>query len=352
MISIKKHLISTGKMVDDLLKEKSESLWVYLSDSAKRTSIIKDAEKLLKKVNTKKHSKIYTLAASKRHVSLMEHITKQDKLKEIITAQPADFENLKLELRSFLACDDYQSPNKKKKIKPFSDILLSDVFKYKQYRDSVFCSKLYIDLNFLQVTCPYCNEYPVKILQRLDKTSKKPLLHFDLDHFYPKNLHPYFALSFYNHIPSCKYCNSLHKGVKDFSTNTHIHPFSHNFDEHYTFKFSHGIILDNPIRDVVLDKTSNFGDQLCTDLDLEERYKSNIGYANLNRLVELLTDNSHILGEKSYEKNKKDIDLLKERLTDFGLKFDGNKILERPWSKMQRDLVKFIDVHNHLSMEN
>lgn len=351
MINIKQHLLSTGKIVDDFLKEKAELLWDHLNSSTKNSTITEDAKNFLSQTGSSDHQKKYTKAAAARHNSFMNHLTQPGKLKEIIIAEPKDFERLHNQLSAILTSADYNPPLNKKVIVPFSELLLSKVFRYKKYRNSVFCSELYVDLNFLQATCSYCNEYPVKIVQNLRKGSKKPLLHFDLDHFYAKSSHPYFALSFYNHIPSCKYCNSLHKGTTPFSTNTHIHPYSQSFDHHYMFKYSHRTLIGDPINDVSINSISKFNDKLCIDLDIENRYKSNLSYANINRLIEMLTDYSHILGEKSVT-DEKGLAFLKERLIDFGLQLDGNKILEKPWSKMQRDLVKFIDIYNHLKLEN
>lgn len=81
-----------------------------------------------------------------------------------------------------------------------------------------------------------------------------------------------------------------------------------------------------------------------------ERYKSNLGYANINRLITILADYGYFL-EDDDALLTDDLARLKMRIADFGLIADGNKILERPWSKMQRDLVKFFDVNNKLSLK-
>lgn len=354
MINIKDHLRSTGEIVEDLLDKKAELLWVHLNDrkDKRQESITCNAQKFAAEVNSDGYVEKYKQPAATRHGQFMDHILKSGTLKKIITAKPADFESLKNELRSFLDDADFKSPDKEKTHRPFANLLLDKVFKYKNYRNSSFCTDLYLELNFLQATCPYCNEYPVKIVQRVGQKAKKSMLHFDLDHFYPQDLHPYFALSFYNHIPSCKYCNSLHKLDKSFSIDTHIHPFARSFDETYAFQFSHKAIIGKPVDDVsIAKKPQAQDDKLCEDLELEERYKNNLGYANINRLIEILSDYAHLLGEETGG-NEREFLLLKQRLTDFGLQLDGHKILERPWSKMQRDLVKFIDVHNLLSMRN
>lgn len=74
------------------------------------------------------------------------------------------------------------------------------------------------DLNIS--TCPYCN---AQFTFTFDVNEGKSRPQFD--HFLYKGRYPYFAISFYNLIPSCSVCNSSIKGTKLFSVNTHLHPF-------------------------------------------------------------------------------------------------------------------------------
>lgn len=56
-------------------------------------------------------------------------------------------------------------------------------------------------LDQLQVrTCPYCNRV---YTTHARSSGIRP----SLDHFFPKSKHPYFALSLFNLVPSCDYCN-------------------------------------------------------------------------------------------------------------------------------------------------
>lgn len=50
--------------------------------------------------------------------------------------------------------------------------------------------------------CPYCNRVFVEAVDGTTKTVKG-----QLDHFYPKEKYPFLALSKYNLVPSCTYCN-------------------------------------------------------------------------------------------------------------------------------------------------
>ena len=73
--------------------------------------------------------------------------------------------------------------------------------------------------------CPYCQRNYISSYE--ENNSKKTTA--DLDHFYPKSLYPFLALSLYNFIPSCQICNSRFKGNKD--TRDSIYPYEEGFDE-------------------------------------------------------------------------------------------------------------------------
>lgn len=82
--------------------------------------------------------------------------------------------------------------------------------------------------------CPYCNrQYTFTLITSSGRT--RP----EFDHFYSKGEHPYFALSFYNLVPSCHICNSSLKGSDKFTTKTHSNPFSTCFND--ILKFEIGI---------------------------------------------------------------------------------------------------------------
>ncbi len=78
--------------------------------------------------------------------------------------------------------------------------------------------KLVKDLNIS--TCPYCNRNTVYNLNKSDGRTS------EIDHFYPKENYPYFAISFYNLIPSCKVCNKI-KLEEEVS----INPYEEDFKE-------------------------------------------------------------------------------------------------------------------------
>lgn len=69
--------------------------------------------------------------------------------------------------------------------------------------------------------CPYCQ---LSLAVTVYRDPKSKALRPTLDHFYPKHLYPYLALSLFNLVPSCYTCNSSLKGGSDFFKHGHLHP--------------------------------------------------------------------------------------------------------------------------------
>ena len=73
--------------------------------------------------------------------------------------------------------------------------------------------------------CPYCQRNYISSYE--ENNDEKTTA--DLDHFYPKSLYPFLALSLYNFIPSCQICNSRFKGNKD--TRDSVYLYEEGFDK-------------------------------------------------------------------------------------------------------------------------
>jgi 5-methylcytosine-specific restriction endonuclease McrA len=71
--------------------------------------------------------------------------------------------------------------------------------------------------------CPYCNRVFVENIEFKTGGSLKG----QLDHFYPKDKYPYLAISRYNLVPCCPFCNgSSCKGNKDPRKVKMVNPYS------------------------------------------------------------------------------------------------------------------------------
>lgn len=75
-------------------------------------------------------------------------------------------------------------------------------------------------------TCPYCNRQYIFTIQKGTKNVRP-----EFDHFYPKALHPYLTLSFYNLIPACPTCNHT-KSNDPIDKN----PYIEGFDDGFKFR--------------------------------------------------------------------------------------------------------------------
>ena len=70
--------------------------------------------------------------------------------------------------------------------------------------------------------CPYCNRQ-YTFTARKNEVRSRP----QFDHFYPKSLYPYLAVSVYNLIPSCALCNH---GKRQVSPDNILYPYEESFD--------------------------------------------------------------------------------------------------------------------------
>ncbi|NDI77567.1 hypothetical protein DYH56_05930 [Psychrilyobacter piezotolerans] len=122
----------------------------------------------------------------------------------------------------------------KEKLFDYSDIItelldnnfitsISEIFSYDNLKDD-YRHDLISEMGIR--VCPYCQRNYITnyINEKGDRTTA------DLDHFYPKSLYPYLALSLYNFIPSCQICNSRFKGSKD-TYDKIINPYKNSFDD-------------------------------------------------------------------------------------------------------------------------
>lgn len=116
-------------------------------------------------------------------------------------------------------------------------------------------------------TCPYCNRIYTFTISSKDRSIRP-----EFDHFYPKSKFPYFALSFYNLVPSCPICNHV-KGTRliDF------HPYEKGFGEDYKFIIDESQLRKRNVKEVkfVNDTNSNIDCFMLKNL-----YNEHLDYIN------------------------------------------------------------------------
>ncbi|MCB2313467.1 hypothetical protein LGL55_20520 [Clostridium tagluense] len=80
-------------------------------------------------------------------------------------------------------------------------------------------------------TCPYCNRSYIHTYVGNYASSRA-----DIDHFYPKSIYPFLAVSLYNFIPSCHMCNASFKSSLDTFLIPHIYPHEEEFGQSVRFR--------------------------------------------------------------------------------------------------------------------
>jgi hypothetical protein len=193
-------------------------------------------------------------------------------------------------------------------------------------------------------TCVYCNrQYIFTIEKDGGKNDQNRIVRPVFDHWFPKTKYPLMSLSLYNLIPSCSICNSSVKGEKELTLEGYVHPYVPEPDGlNFTFeanclgvnrwelniKRAAGSKEDNTIKAFRLDEIyAVHGDLEVKDImDLHDAYTS--GY--LQDMVTLLQN-----GNVSYTKEQ-----LYRMI--FSAEMNSDQFLDRPFSKLKHDLLKFI----------
>ncbi|WP_054918098.1 hypothetical protein [Pseudomonas sp. NBRC 111138] len=354
MISILKHLELLTDDVYQLLTETAEELWSDLNPKKingrySTHALISRVQDLRPELQNARHVALVGAAVANRQLAYLDYISNEAVLKNIITAVPQELDDVITKANSIIKpADFYTITNDKIHPLSFGNRLLSHAFRYANYRSSDNCIKRYRKLGFDGATCPYCNETTMRIVPYPDENKIDQKMLFDIDHFYSKKRYPYLALSFYNHIPSCKSCNQAFKGDTEFTFSTHIHPYHRCFDSLYNFQLNHGVLINEPPYLVGIRKKLEFDDKLLTDLKIEDRYRGNLEPARISDLVSILSKYSHILRDGA--ENEDDRARLKERLEDFGIIYYQNRILKRGYSKLLRDTISMFDPDNTIGL--
>lgn len=153
-------------------------------------------------------------------IAMLEYLSIDDNLKEIVLCRPLDTVNLDNNLKTQFGI---LPTNEESFFELIKIVMNYDLFRNYSYRIAAD-----IGIN----TCPYCNRNHIHtVIDENDNDIIRPTF----DHFFSQARHPLFALSFFNLIPSCYYCNSNLKGNAPMHIDSHIHPYHEDFGDHGTF---------------------------------------------------------------------------------------------------------------------
>ena len=352
-IKIQEHLnrADAEAFLDTLAETHWEKLNINLANGKglKQNSLIEKCKKYRKQTKLKSYLKKYAnddTVIGQRHKAFFDFLLagKAEELKRVVISRPSIFGAIKTDIFDILHQSDIftGTPGNYSQT-PFGLLLSDTIFNYSAFRGSDFCKELFTEIGFYTATCPYCNDNKLNIVKLKSNSSPDTKLkaYLDLDHFYPKSLHPFFAVSFFNLIPTCHDCNSGDKGDKPFTIETHIHPYCEAFDDIYKFKISLTVLLGDPLDSIDIQKLATKPlDVTLDDLNLTARYANNFEMAN--KVVDLFWKNKKHIGTE-FEEDFKEL-ILKDIPTV------RNNILKHQRSKMNRDILRQIDIDNVLNI--
>lgn len=287
--------------------------------------------------------------------------TNEQALKEIILVRPDEVDNLKNKIPE-LANYIKLKPSPKKILVPF----IGSIFNYEgilSKKDNQLSRNYWLTQKLGVQTCPYCNRNPIHTV--IDETDG--LIRPTLDHFFPQSKYPYLALSFYNLIPSCYYCNSSLKHSKDMDVKWHLNPYVDGFGDDVSFSVLPKALFhpkSNPSNyRITFQKASSFtstekakqifGDKNSdeeTNQDSDKLVKGNIALFKLEEIYQVHTD---VVGELLVKCDK--YHAIKENLKGFSdilgntnkefynFYFSNHLDIEdhhkRPLAKLTRDII-------------
>ena len=192
-------------------------------------------------------------------------------------------------------------------------------------------------------TCTYCNRQYVITVN--GKNDKERIARPQLDHWVSKELYPLLSLNIYNLIPCCSICNSSIKGNTIFSLDTHIHPYHDLTSEEPVFQFNYKLEKDMTYSVICVNTTDIKEQHMLNDFEIEKLYTYH-GELEVKDILLFFKKNpssylSHLLNDtlKEYGYTERDIYRM-----FFGTELDSTENLNRPFSKLKRDILTQLGV--------
>ncbi|KLD95861.1 hypothetical protein [Aliarcobacter butzleri] len=212
--------------------------------------------------------------------------------------------------------------------------------------------KVYRAYNLSEVlnidVCPYCNKnYTYTIVNKTHQYTRP-----DFDHFLAKKKYPYFAMSFYNLIPSCQVCNRTLKLRKEFLLTTHLHPYKDDFNSIKKFTTTKPLLLCNNEKDFEI----KFKDK-SEDTILLEKANKNIEdfalplqYNKHKDIVLELKNRYELYNDDSIKNILKDTEVFKKKGEEYIKSLimcsstKDKDINKRPLSKLIKDISEELEL--------
>lgn len=154
--------------------------------------------------------------------------------------------------------------------------------------NEIFCYSKFVSLpetiqfmGLLNVpVCPYCNRSFTTTI-----TKDEGIRQGQFDHYRSKSDYPWFALSLYNLIPSCPFCNHIKSDKKD----PVLYPYKEGMNEYYCFKTKPingvGYLIGEPSLIDEFDVVCEIENSNLTP-ELDNRIKNSLKIFHLEKLYE------------------------------------------------------------------
>ena len=300
---------------------------------------------LYKKMNFRNYPEFKNDLNSWVASNVQELASEEDAFLKIMTGEYSFLENIKEFLHNFLDKEPRLAEYLKKSYDKIDSELRKKIIDLKNVSVCPYCNRNYISSTYKFLQCNNCNQE----LLVIDGTEKecpgckqeingqtKVVNTAQLDHFFPKDSYPLFAISFYNLIPSCYSCNHV-KLNKDLKHSPYDSSFP--FDD---VKFTY-IPKSTDKIEIKIDSCNPDFKNGIRILGIEELYQSHIDVVNeLIWKKEVYTDSyreglSEILNQTNLELSEAEVNRF---IT--GHYTDKENYGKRPLSKMVTDISKEI----------
>jgi hypothetical protein len=271
---------------------------------------------------------------NKDNIFLSAYFTSDALLKEILTATPKKLLSLNEDIYTTMLATHLQAD-----IDSAAGRLCNyDEFKKRnplKYRGDNLLQTL--DLN----TCPYCNLRDIRItLDEHKLVEAKPAL----DHFFPESRFPFLALSFFNLIPSCTFCNSNFKIGKEMRLRKNTHPYISGFEDKCVID-----LKDYKDIDDILGKKEGKFNLYFNNIEKKRNFDGNITLFKLTNQYSGYRDAARRTLRKAVNYSPAVVDSLLKISnanrhtafeTAFDTKFRFSELHQNPLSKLNRDIVR------------
>ncbi len=188
--------------------------------------------------------------------------------------------------------------------------------------------------------CPYCNRQYTFTVNRSTRSIRP-----QLDHFYPKSIYPYFALSFYNLIPSCSECNRIKN-----NTQLPISPYESDFgDCNFMINNLGKVLLGDADKSQWSVDFNNITPQHATHIDvlaLRELYNGHKDYAEeiIFKAASLTDDQLANVNILLHQVSGGTIDKNTAKRIIFGNYVSRSDFGKRPLSKLTSDILTQLNI--------